>query len=76
MAREQAKEQVESYPDPGLGIGLRATIAELGRVVWPTRQELFRMTGVVVAFVVGISFFIAAIDLALNAIFKVLYGSQ
>jgi preprotein translocase subunit SecE len=75
MAREQAREQVESYPDPGLGIGLRATIAELGRVVWPTRQELFRMTGVVVAFVVGISVFIAAVDLALNTIFKFLYGN-
>ena len=75
MAREQAREQAESYPDPGLGIGLRATIAELGRVVWPTRQELFRMTGVVVAFVVGISVFIAAVDLALNAIFKFLYGN-
>jgi preprotein translocase subunit SecE len=75
MAREQAREPVESYPDPGLGIGLRATIAELGRVVWPTRQELFRMTGVVVAFVVGISVFIAAVDLALNTIFKFLYGN-
>ena len=75
MAREQAREQVESYPDPGLGIGLRATIAELGRVVWPTRQELFRMTGVVVAFVVGISVFIAAVDLGLNTIFKFLYGN-
>jgi len=69
-----AKEQAETYPDPGLGIGLRATIAELGRVVWPTRQELFRMTGVVVAFVVGISVFIAAVDLALGAIFTFLYG--
>jgi preprotein translocase SecE subunit len=74
MAREQAKEQVEAYPDPGLGIGLRATIAELGRVVWPTRQELFRMTGVVVAFVVGISVFIAAVDLVLNLLFNNLYG--
>ena len=69
-----AKEQAESYPDPGLGIGLRATIAELGRVVWPTRQELFRMTGVVVAFVVGISVFIAAVDLGLNALSNYLYG--
>jgi preprotein translocase SecE subunit len=74
MAREQAREQVEAYPDPGLGIGLRATIAELGRVVWPTRQELFRMTGVVVAFVVGISVFIAAVDLVLNLLFNNLYG--
>jgi preprotein translocase SecE subunit len=57
-----------------LGIGLRATIAELGRVVWPTRQELFRMTGVVVAFVVGISVFIAAVDLVLNLLFNNLYG--
>ena len=70
-----AKEE-ESYPDPGLGVGLRATIRELRRVVWPTRQDLFRMTGVVVGTVVVIAVFIAVVDAGLLKGANLLYGAK
>jgi preprotein translocase subunit SecE len=70
-----AKEE-ETYPDLGLGVGLRATFRELRRVVWPTRPELFRMTGVVVGTVVAIALFIAVIDAGLLKGANLLYGAK
>jgi preprotein translocase subunit SecE len=55
---------------------LQDTIAELGRVVWPTREELFRMTGVVLVTVTAIALYIAAIDAILTQITKPLYGAS
>ena len=57
----------------GFGSGVRAVIYELRRVVWPTRQELIRMTIVVVATVVIIATFIGVIDALLAAVFNAVY---
>ena len=65
-----------SYTEAVRGTGLRATWYELRRVVWPTRQELFRMTGIVVGTVVVISLFIAGIDALLFKVTGLLYGSS
>ena len=40
----------------------RGVWEELRKVVWPTREELARMTGVVVATVIIFSFFIGGLD--------------
>jgi preprotein translocase SecE subunit len=53
----------------------QGTIAELGRVVWPTREELFRMTGIVIFTVIAISGYIAIVDLILTEASKKVYGS-
>ncbi|MEA2646101.1 MAG: SecE/Sec61-gamma subunit of protein translocation complex [Chloroflexota bacterium] len=65
-----------NYAEVVRGTGLRATWYELRRVVWPTRQELLRMTGIVVGTVVVISLFIAGIDALLFRVTTFLYGSS
>jgi preprotein translocase subunit SecE len=45
---------------------LRQTYDELRKVVWPTPQELYRYTLVVVVTVTVIALFIAAVDLGLS----------
>ncbi len=40
----------------------RESYAELRRVVWPTRRETLMTTGMVVAFVVAMSFFLFVVD--------------
>ena len=54
--------------DQGTGVVrfLRETFDELRKVVWPTPQELYRYTLVVVVTVTVIALFIAAVDLALG----------
>jgi preprotein translocase subunit SecE len=71
-----AREEQTTYAEPANMGYFRATISELGRVVWPTRQELIRMTGVVVGTVVAISIFIAVIDLVLGKGTNFLYGAS
>jgi preprotein translocase subunit SecE len=61
--------------DPGLGTGVRAIIAELGRVVWPTREELLRMTMIVILTVVIIAGYIAVVDVILTEASKKIYGT-
>jgi preprotein translocase subunit SecE len=51
---------------PGIIRFLRETIDELRKVVWPTPQELYRYTLVVVVTVSVIALFIAAVDLGLG----------
>jgi preprotein translocase SecE subunit len=71
-----ASEEESNAYEATMGTGIRATLVELGRVVWPSREELFRMTGVVIGFLVIIATFIAAIDLGLNQFQNVIYGSK
>jgi preprotein translocase subunit SecE len=71
-----ADEQESSFQEATMGTGLRATVMELRRVVWPTRQELFRMTGVVIATVLVVALFIAGIDALLTRGTTFLYGSS
>ncbi len=59
-----------------MGTGVRAIFVELGRVVWPSREELFRMTSVVIGFLIVIAGFIAVVDFGLTKVSNVLYGSK
>ncbi len=47
--------------------GARNIYEELRKVVWPTREELIKMTGVVVATVVVVALAMGAIDYVFNA---------
>jgi preprotein translocase subunit SecE len=51
---------------PGVIRFLRETIDELRKVVWPTPQELYRYTLVVVVTVSIIALFISGVDLGLG----------
>ena len=82
MARAPAR------PGPGLtsgGSGVRGSgrIAyfkgvwdELRKVIWPTRAELWRMTGVVIITVILFSLLIGGADFGLGYVIKPLYGSS
>ena len=59
--RAQAQEQ-----GPGVIRFLRETVDELRKVVWPTPQELYRYTLVVVVTVSVIALFIFGVDSALT----------
>ena len=71
-----ADEDEVSVREATMGTGLRATVMELRRVVWPTRQELLRYTWVVVVTVVAIALFIAGIDALLTRGTGFLYGGS
>ncbi len=70
-----ARQRTQTGGEPGLIRFLRETMAELRKVVWPTPQELYRYTLVVVVTVAVIAAFIFAVDSALAGLFsKYIYG--
>jgi preprotein translocase subunit SecE len=48
----------------------RETVAELRKVVWPTREQAQNLTVVVVVVVTGMSLFLGGIDALLTQILK------
>lgn len=52
----------------------RQVIAELRKVIWPTRNELMTYTSVVIAFVLAIIAFVALLDLALGQLVFLVFG--
>lgn len=54
---------------------LRQVIAELKKVVWPTRFQLFNYTVVVLVFVVIVSLMIAAFDFLFTQVAIFIFGS-
>jgi preprotein translocase subunit SecE len=61
---EQAK------PRYGAVTYLREVVTELKKVVWPTRNRVIRLTGVVVAMVSLIAFFLFLIDYPLSILMQ------
>lgn len=49
-------------------------IAELKKVTWPTRQELVKYTGIVLAFVVSFSIVVGVMDYGLAQLLKLVTG--
>jgi len=47
---------------------------ELQKVIWPTREEVVKMTGLVVAVVIVVGLFIVAWDRVLQQVTRPLYG--
>lgn len=58
----------------GLGLFLRQVIAEMHKVVRPTRQELITYTTVVLVFVVAVMLFVAGLDYVLNKLMGWAFG--
>jgi len=52
----------------------RQIVAELRKVVWPTRTELFTYTSVVIVFVLCIIGIVAVIDLGLSHAIQAVFG--
>ncbi len=48
----------------------RETTAELRKVVWPTRDEAMRLTGIVIAVVIAMAIFLGAVDAALTQLMR------
>lgn len=57
-----------------LGLFYRQIVAELRKVVWPTRQELMTYTSVVIVFVVVIIALVTVIDWGFNKVVAYVFG--
>jgi preprotein translocase subunit SecE len=53
----------------------RETVAELQKVIWPTRQELLTYTTVVVIFVTIVMGFVAGLDLGFARLMFLIFGT-
>jgi|TARA_B100000945_G_scaffold311917_1_gene305762 preprotein translocase subunit SecE len=47
---------------------IKEIYAELGRVTWPTKEETFRLSVIVISIAVVVGMFLGAIDLAFSRI--------
>lgn len=63
---------------PGLfgrvSLFLREVVAELRKVIWPTRKELITYTGIVIVFVVVMAAIIAALDFVFTQAVLTIFG--
>ncbi|WP_394289220.1 preprotein translocase subunit SecE [Microbacterium sp.] len=57
-----------------IALFIRQVFAELKKVVTPTRQELLKFTGVVLAFVVVVMAFVYGLDLLFTWIVDIVFG--
>ncbi|MFF2142656.1 preprotein translocase subunit SecE [Kitasatospora sp. NPDC058190] len=57
-----------------MGLFYRQIIAELRKVVWPSRNELTNYTTVVVTFVVVVMGFVAGLDYGLSKLSLLVFG--
>ncbi|MFF2547164.1 preprotein translocase subunit SecE [Kitasatospora sp. NPDC058063] len=57
-----------------MGLFYRQIIAELRKVVWPTRGELTSYTAVVVTFVVVVMAFVAGLDYGFSKLSLLVFG--
>jgi len=46
--------------------------AELGKVIWPSRAETIKLTGLVVAITIAVSIYVGGIDYILSQVLKLL----
>jgi len=61
-------------PIARLGRFLREVIAELGKVIWPTRKELITYTTVVIVFVSIMVALVAGLDIVFAKLVLVVFG--
>ncbi|MCW2667042.1 MAG: preprotein translocase subunit SecE [Frankiales bacterium] len=57
-----------------IGVFYRQVVAELRKVIWPTRKELVTYTSVVVVFVIIMALFVAAFDFAFGQAVLAVFG--
>jgi len=53
----------------------RETVAELQKVIWPTRKELLTYTTVVIIFVALVMGFVAGLDLGFARLMFLIFGT-
>ena len=71
-----ARRRAQAEPSPGVFRFFRETFDELRKIVWPTPQELYRYTVVVVVTVGVIAMFIFAVDSGLGELTRrFIYGT-
>jgi preprotein translocase subunit SecE len=68
--KESGRGRQEVAPENRLSRFWRETIAELRKVVWPTRDQAVNLTLIVVVTVVAMSAFLGAIDYILTQLVK------
>ncbi len=69
MTMEQQPAPAETTPAPAQNF-LSETYTELQKTTWPTRPEALRLTYVVIAVIVVLGLYMAALDFTLGAIFS------
>jgi preprotein translocase subunit SecE len=57
-----------------LGLFYRQVVAELRKVIWPTRRELVTYTTVVLVFVTALAAFVALLDLGFGRLVLKVFG--
>ncbi len=67
------KPNIPSLPKVGPAQFINEVIAELKRVTWPTRDETFKLTAVVIAISVAVGAFIGGLDSIFVSIQKLLF---
>jgi preprotein translocase subunit SecE len=85
-ARAVARQSKDVKPreSDAVGVGLfgrlirfvREIVAELQKVIWPTRKELLTYTSVVVVFVAAIMLIVTGFDLGFARLMFLVFGSQ
>lgn len=51
---------------------LRQVRSELGKVVWPTREQALNLTGIVLAVTIAMSLFLGGLDFAFSKLIEAL----
>ena len=62
-------------PFARMGLFYRQVVAELRKVIWPTRRELITYTTVVVFFVAALTVYVAILDGAFGRLVLWVFGS-
>ncbi|HEY3436845.1 MAG TPA: preprotein translocase subunit SecE [Actinotalea sp.] len=79
-ARPAPKPKAKAKAGRGLferiAIFFRQVVAELKKVVWPTRTELGRYISVVLVFVVVVMAFVALVDVGVGSVMRFVFGGR
>lgn len=73
--KERRMAKVQAVKEPNALVRYyRETVGELRKVVWPTREEALRLTGLVLAVIVIMSIILGFFDLVFAELVKLLVG--
>jgi preprotein translocase subunit SecE len=73
MSKVVSKETAKSLP--GMAF-LREAKAELKKVTWPGKTQIWYSTLIVIAFTLSVSVYLGVLDVLLNALFTWLLGTS
>jgi preprotein translocase subunit SecE len=71
---ERGRSPKKKNPIVRLLLFYRQVVAEMRKVVWPTRQELITYTIVVIVFVVSFGLLVLAFDLGVARVVRAVFG--